>query len=499
MTTAVATLERYRADPVAFCVEVLRFTPWSKQAEILRSVRDHSRTSVRSCHGGGKTAVAARAALWFLAVHPNSRVVTTAPTWAQVKDLLWREIHVGYHAAQGFMGGALFDTRLELGTEWVALGLSTNQPENFQGHHAEHLLLICDEASGISQQIFEAASGFLTSPGARALLIGNPTQTSGEFFASFHSARGFYNTIAIPASSTPAFTDEPVPPTVLRRLVSRQWVDEHTKKWGEGSPLWQVRINAEFPSMADDAVIALADLEAAQARILQPGFPFILSCDVARYGNDQTTFLVRRGNVARIVKSYGGRDLMRTVGEITKLARQLAAEHDQQPTVIIDDAGVGGGVVDRLRELNEYQVVDYLGARSARHQRDYPNRRSEDWFLLAEILGLLDLDPEDEDLGADLLSPRYTLDSQARRVVDRKDETKNRLRRSPDRGDALIMAYSIERPTLDGKPVRRGGSWTNPNTGRTRRVDDRARPQPAALPFEFGLGRDFRSHPVGGR
>jgi phage terminase large subunit len=74
-------LARYRADPTAFCEEVLHFTPWSKQAAILESVRDHTRTSVRSCHGAGKTATAARAALWFLAVHPSSRVITTAPTW----------------------------------------------------------------------------------------------------------------------------------------------------------------------------------------------------------------------------------------------------------------------------------------------------------------------------------------------------------------------------------------------------------------------------------
>jgi len=448
VTGARGTLDRYRRDPVAFCRERLRFEPWSKQREILESVRDHTRTAVRSCHAAGKTATAARAALWFIAVHPHSRVITTAPTWAQVRDLLWREIRLGYQAADGFMGGELFDTRLELGTDWVAFGLSTDRPERFQGHHAENLLLVIDEASGVAEPICEAAAGFLTSPGARLLLIGNPTTTSGEFFAAFHSARGFYNTIHIPASATPAFTGETVPADVAAKLVGRRWVDDHRRKWGEGSPLYQVRIAADFPSTSDDAVVSLGDLEAAQQRELEPGLPLILACDVARFGSDLTTLAVRNGNVVRIAKSYGGRDTMRTVGEITRLARDLSSEQGRKPTIVVDDAGVGGGVTDRLKELREFKVVDYLGARSARASRDYPNRRSEDWFQLAEVLPLLDLD-DDEDLAADLLAPRYVLDSQGRRVVEAKAETKRRLRRSPDRGDAVVMALSVEPP---GKP-----------------------------------------------
>src|SRR5579862_2260705 len=246
-TPARDQLARYRRDPVAFCREVLGFEPWSKQREILESVRDYTRTAVRSCHGPGKTAVAARCALWFLSVFEHSKVITTAPTFHQVRELLWAEIHVAYRDAGGFVGGQLSDTRLELAPDWVALGLSTDQPERFQGHHAEHLLLVVDEASGVAEEIYEAAAGFLTSPGARCLLIGNPTRTSGEFFNAFHSARGFYNTIAIPASSTPAFTGEPVPAHVARRLVSTQWVEEHRRKWGAGSLLYQVRIAAEFP------------------------------------------------------------------------------------------------------------------------------------------------------------------------------------------------------------------------------------------------------------
>ena len=461
--SAADVLARYQRDPVSFAREVLRFEPWSKQRAILESVRDHTRTAVRSCHGPGKTATAARCALWFLSVFPGSRVITTAPTWAQVRDLLWREIHVAHAASNGFVGGTLLDARLELGIDWFALGLSSDRGERFQGHHAEHLLLVVDEASGVSEEIFEAAAGFLTSPGARLLLIGNPTKTSGEFFAAFHASRAFYNTIRIAAEDTPAFTGERVPPEVLSKLVSRQWVEEHTAKWGEGSPLWQVRIAAEFPSQSDDVVVSLGDLEQAQRNDLEPGEPLVLSCDVARFGSDNTVFAVRRGHVIRVVQSYGGRDTMRTVGEITKLARELETAHGVRPLVVVDDAGLGGGVVDRLKELNEFPVKAYLGAKAATQPADYPNARCEDWFRLAEVLPELDL-ADDEELAADLLAPRYSLDSQARRVVEPKAETKKRIRRSPDRGDAVVMALSVDKrkPMRTFLPRRRNQPTTAP-------------------------------------
>jgi hypothetical protein len=137
---------------------------------------------------------------------------------------------------------------------------------------------------------------------------------------------------------------------------------------------------------------------------------------------------------------------MHTVGAILQIARDLRNNWDgRKPLIVIDDAGLGGGVVDRLREQNEFEVKAFLGARRARQERDFPNRRSESWFQFAEALDSIDLD-DDADLAADLLAPRYALDSQGRRVMERKDVTKQRLRRSPDRGDAVTMAFAIDRP-----------------------------------------------------
>ena len=483
MKPARDLLDRYAADPVAFMREVLRFQPWSKQTEIMESVRDHPRTAVRSCHGPGKTATAARVALWFLAVHEGAKVITTAPTALQVRGQLWREIRAAHRDSHGFIGGELHSTRLDLGEEWFMVGFATDEAERFAGWHSEHLLLVCDEASGIPEEIYEAAAGLLTTEGARELLIGNPTRTSGHFFNAFHNARDLYSTIAISAFETPAFTRERVPDAVRRRLVTRRWVETMTRKWGEGSPLWQVRIAADFPSESDDVVVALGDLEGAQRRELEPGLPLIVACDVARFGSDQTVLAVRRGNVVRIAKAYGGRDTMRTAGEITVLARSLQAQHGYRPTLVVDDAGVGGGVTDRLRELAEFpDVRDFNAARAATRQADYPNKRSESWFDLAEALPLIDLD-DDEELAADLLAPRYALDSQGRRVVELKSETKRRLRRSPDRADAVVMALSVEPPARRGRHATMSvptGRARPPKVLTMREVGERELPLPEA-------------------
>lgn len=467
-TSASDAFESIRRDPVAFCRKVLRFDPWSKQCEILESVRDHDRTAVRSAHGVGKTAIAARAGLWFLAAHPHSRVVTTAPTWSQVKQLLWREVAVAHARADDFLDGVLTDTRLELGPDWFAIGLSTDQPERFAGHHAENLLLVVDEASGVSEDIYEAAEGFLTTEGAKILLIGNPTSSSGTFHNAFHRDRAEWHTIAISAYDAPAFTGEKVSDTASRRLTQRAYAEKAKKRWGEESPLYQVRVLGEFPTSADNTVAALSAIEGAQRRTLEPGSPVVVSCDPARFGSDETVIAVRRGPRVRIARTITRKDLMTTAGEILRIARAENHAGHEAPVIVVDDIGIGGGLVDRLREVGEFTVRAFNGSASPRSATEYPNARSQAWFDVAEQLDALDLD-EDEQLAADLVAPTYKIDSQGRRVVEPKSETKKRLGRSPDRADAVLMAFAqtgghgggsystLDQASPDRRVIERGG------------------------------------------
>lgn len=448
--------EAIRRDPVGFSRQVLRFDPWSKQREVLEAVRDHRRVAVRSAHGVGKTSIAARVALWWLAAFERSIVITTASTWMQVREQLWREIAVAFHAAGGFVDGVLTDTRLELGTDWFALGLSTDAPERFAGYHAERLLVVIDEASGVSEAVWEAAESLLTTPGSHLLAIGNPLRTAGSFYRAFTSERELYHLISISALESPAVTGESVSAAALAQLVGPDWVDSRRKAWGERSPLWQARVLGEFPSTSDDTVCSLEQVEAAQKRRLPAGEPVVVACDVARYGSDETVIATRQGARVRLADRYVGRDTMETAGRVLVAARALVAGGAPASAIrlVVDDAGVGGGVTDRLREVGEFAVLAFTGAGQAWQPSDYPNRRSEAWFQFAEQLPRLDLD-QDAQLAADLVAPRYSIDSRARRVVESKSDTKRRLGRSPDRADAVLMAVSAPAPLNlgDFRPV----------------------------------------------
>lgn len=461
---AVEVLQRIRADPVWFVEEILGERLWSKQRAVLESVRDNARTAARSCHGVGKTFTGSCVVPWWLAAHPyEAVVVSTAPTWLQVKEQLWREI-AARCAKSKIAFPAPTQTGLNIADTWYAIGLSTDKPERFQGFHAGKLLFVVDEGSGVQDAVFDSGEGFLTGEGARVLVIGNPTQLAGQFFRAFHSERALWSTIHISAYDSPNFTGEDVPDEVKARLVSKAWVEEKKVKWGEASPIYQVRVLGNFPSTAENTVCSLGLVEAAQNRYLDASdatltdLPLVVACDVARFGSDETVIAERVGDHARIVSAVVGRDTMETAGRILDTARTLLARTTRKRgdvRLVVDDSGVGGGVTDRLREIGEFEVEAFNGAQTALTIDDdtekpaYPNRRSEAWFAFAGALPVVVLDA-DEQLAADLVAPVYRMDSAGRRVVEPKEETKKRLGRSPDRADAVLMLWAPVEDTSAG-------------------------------------------------
>jgi phage terminase large subunit len=182
MTEAVTIIKASRSNPAFFIRNVLGtqyLTP--QQMELCGSLIANKRTAAPSGHGIGKTWLAARLALWFLFSYPHSKVLTTAPTWHQVENLLWREIRKAYQGSLFPLGGNLMQTELDLDEDWFAVGLSTNDAVRFQGIHASRVMIIFDEATGIAGDIWEAAEGVAVGNKDRFLAIGNPTDPTSKF------------------------------------------------------------------------------------------------------------------------------------------------------------------------------------------------------------------------------------------------------------------------------------------------------------------------------
>ncbi len=435
-------------DPVEWVRDALDEHLWSTQRAIARSVQRHRRTMVPSCHGPGKSYTAARVAAHWIASHElgDAFVVSSAPSDRQVKAILWREL------ARAHRRGALAGRCSSLAAEWyvgargaeelVAFGRKPADMVDreqamtaFQGIHARYVLVILDEATGVPPWLWDACDSLLTNESARLLAIGNPDDATSRFAEECAPGSGA-NVIRIPAEETPNFTGEPVPEHLREMLVSRLWVEERAERWGKDSPLYQSKVLARFPDTSDDKVVSPALVRAAWERDLPGDEPGAYGLDVARFGRDKTTLYRVRGGVARLVSSWAKKD----TEETADLAVALTARNPYVP-IVVDADGLGAGVFDKLRARGRAAVAFTLN-RKARNPRRFSNRRSECWFSYRERMedGLVDLDPEDLDLAAQLQQPKWWLDPRGRIVVESKDDMSKRGLPSPDRADAVIMA-----------------------------------------------------------
>jgi phage terminase large subunit len=439
---------RWRQDPVVFVQEALNANPWEKQEEVLRALAAHRRVCFVSCHGVGKTKTAAWAVLWFLYCHPGAKVITTAPTWHQVEHQLWREIRAEFAKLSENLApvkvGQCFTTRLELAPDWFAVGLSTNEPERFQGFHAEQLLVVIDEAGGVSSSIFAAAESYMTSAHTKMLLVGNPTQPGTELHKAFLSPD--YYKVQVSAFDTPNLRAGNV---VRPYLVTPAWVEERRREWGEDSALFQMRVLGQFPSASVDSVITPAMLAAARVAPNTRRGTRVIAADIARFGDDRTVVLVLDGTEVAECHVLVGKDTMYTAAFIHILAQRYKPD-----AIAIDGTGVGAGVVDRLREMGN-EVLEVNSAERASEPEQFANLRAEMWWKAREMFaqGLVSLNADDE-LSLELTTPIYFL-RLGRIQVESKDDIKRRLGRSPDKADAYVIGLHALRQLATLHRMRR--------------------------------------------
>lgn len=271
-------------DPVVFFREWLGIDPWPRQEEILRAVAAHSRVAVRSGHKVSKSNSAAGLSLWWAKTQPDARVVLTAPTSRQVEEVLWREIKMLYNrAAQRGrpIGGRVYsmpDRGISYPDGRQVFGFSTSEADRFSGLSG-NILWIPDEASGVSDAIFEAiegnragggdifgGEGTADASGNKLVLFGNPTRTAGKFYRAFRDPkeRELWHRIHISSEEAADYQAE-----IGRKvgyLATKGWVNEKKKAWGEQSPLYFVRVKGEFAPRSETALISLQSVERALER-----------------------------------------------------------------------------------------------------------------------------------------------------------------------------------------------------------------------------------------
>lgn len=453
------TVEWMQNRPVEFLSKTTGEHYWSKERQILNALQEHNDITVRSCHGSGKTFTAARAALWFFLAHKDSIVLSTAPTFNQVKNQLWRELHTAVNSCKVPIPKTN-QTGLEADNEWYALGLSTNDTDHFQGFHQDYILAIIDEASGVSEEIFDAVDGVLTSMHAKRLYIGNPLRRSGEFFRSHQDED--YERIHISVFDLPNFTefgiteddilnnnwkkkvDGPMP---YPELTTPAWAYKFQKKHPKGSMGYTIKILGEFPESEEDTFIVLSLAEQGVQADLEAEGPKQLGVDPARFGSDQTGFCLRQGPKVLNMWQRPLTDEMEIAGEVN---RMLKDDHEIS-TVKMDTIGPGAGAFDRVKEVVDeaavldVDLVEVKGSEkpdSAEDEDEYYNKVAALWGKIKTRLqnGQIDL-PDDEELKSQLSTRKYSYRSNGKIQLESKDDMKARGLDSPDKADALTYAY----------------------------------------------------------
>lgn len=462
----ISLLAAYQMSPESYVRQELGVRWWSKQSEVARALIKHKRVMVKASHSVGKTHLAGGLVNWAFDCFYPAITLTTAPTSAQVTDLLWKEVRLQRGNRPGLLPKA---PRMERGVAHFAAGFTARDANSFQGRHEERVGIIFDEATGVDGQFWDGAEGMLTGPDCWWLSILNPTDTASRAYEE--ELTGAWHVITISALEHPNIAAELAgEPPPFPAAVRLSWVNERVKRWCtpvnpndrkstdlewppqsgiwyRPGPLMESRALGRWPSQGGQSVWSEALWIATLIAQPLPEKRLEIGCDVARFGDDFTSIIARRGACALHHETHNGWSTSETAGQLKRLAKELAApgEDPCQVPLKVDDDGVGGGVTD---QLDGYFVVPTSGASQAFEPEDYPNRRSELWFAVAKRAeeGRLDLSRLSEEsqslLRRQLMAPKWKVDAQGRRAVEPKDDTKKRVRRSPDDADSLNLAYA---------------------------------------------------------
>lgn len=444
-----AILRWRNGGPALFAKEALGAEPTEQQWEASKALVEKRRVSIRSGHGTGKSAFMAWCVPWFMCCYYPCKIPCTAPTGHQLNDVLWAEIATWLSAFKRRLPE--WAAEIEWSSERIYLKSNPSEsfavartsrpekPEALQGFHSENVLFLLDEASGIPENVFQVAEGALSTDGAFVVMAANPTREEGYFYDSHHKMRSRWAALHWDGEKSP--------------LVSRQFIEDMRLKYGEESPIFQIRVKGNFATAAD-GVIPLHLCVAAQERDVKPYQDSLIvwGLDVARFGDDSTCLAKRRGNIQlEPTVEWFGKDTMQTVGMI-KLEYDRAKE--KPDSINVDVIGIGAGVVDRLKELR-LPVCGINVAESPSIEGKYARLRDELWFRGREWLEAKDCKLADDDaLVGELTTAKYQILSTGKIKVEGKDEMKKRGVSSPNRADAWLLTLAPVMASGKRQPIK---------------------------------------------
>lgn len=443
--------DSWKNDPVKFARDVfnIELAPW--QAEVAMALVNNERISIKSGHGVGKSFALSVIIFWWLVTKAPCTIACTAPSGHQLEDVLWAQLY----SLHGMMIQEIRDM-IVLGSEKITINgrkdcfvvartARQEKPDAFQGFHSANMLLVVDEASGVPEKIFEVGAGTMSTEGAKTILVGNPTNTTGYFYDTFNAnAKSWVN-------FTVSCLDSP--------LVDLKYVEFMKEEYGEDSDVYAVRVLGEFPRSDNKGLIRRSVLMDAVEMEADPHGDIVWGVDVARGGGDRCALAKRYENVIHeevYARMY--EDTMDFVGYIYEEYKNTPDE--LRPVMIyVDVVGLGGPVVDRLKQLGlpvkGIHPQKTVNSKDAKKMKDDLFWKMKRWFESGKVKMV-----EDKKLIHELTTIRGTHNTpDGTFKVEGKDSYRDRERKSPDLVDALALTFA-HKPVFN-KRLRRETEYVN--------------------------------------
>lgn len=423
----------WRKDINKFAIHVFGFIPTPQQRKIFDALAlPSAKVTVKAGHGVGKSAVAAIFAVWHCLMFEDSKTILTAPSSAQLKDVLCAEIGKWVNQIkipqvkeliEVTSMGAFIKGRQK--TQFISARTARKEdPSALQGIHAKHAAYVCDEAFGIHSNIYEVARGALTSDSSRCLLIGNPTALSGYAYETHNKNKRLWSRLTLSCIDS--------------NLVSEDYVKEMKLQYGEESDVYKVRVLGEFPSASVNQLIprSLAE-ESAKRKIHSSQYdyaPIIIGCDPAWEGDDRTAVYLRQGIMCKKLGVWYSIDNMTLGGMLDQFWTKENAD------AMFIDVGWGAGIIDYLRSIGRNPIPVNFGGKSI--SNEYANKRTEMHCELKKWMEDGGIIEDDNELIEDLTAPEYYFQASGKKILEQKKEMKKRGLPSNDLGDALALTFA---------------------------------------------------------
>jgi hypothetical protein len=421
--------------------------PREWQSDINRVIRDHLanpetrydplQIAVASGHGIGKSAEMGMLANWAMSCWSNAKVVITANTEQQMRTKTSPEVGQWFRRS---LTGHWFDinsqsikSRDKSAVETWRMDFVTwseHNTEAFAGLHNKGriILLLFDEASGIAPKVWEVAEGAMTDENTVIIWIvfGNPTQNSGRFRECFRRFREFWVTRNIDARTVPG--------------TNKRYFERLRQQYGEDSDVFKYRVRGLFPAQSAMQFISSVDADAARSRHLRPEqyrfAPIIIGVDPAWTGDDKLEIMLRQGLYSKSLASLPRND---NDIQVANLIARLETEHNADAVFI--DAGYGTGIYSAGQVMGRAWRLIWFSGRPV--DQGYLNKRAEMWGAMKLWLkqgGAID--PADNELYDDLVAPETVPRVDGKIQLESKEDMKERLLPSPNKGDALALTFA---------------------------------------------------------